>query len=170
MNILFKPIDATVKTSTFDCDDKELNGYFKKYALKNHKIGISKCSVAYTKENPLVGFFCWNMASFKKSDIDPKAAAGLPNYPIPAVRIARLGVDKRFQRGGTGSAILAHILYDMALPLYQSDNSPGFSFILVDAKNDRAKSFYNKFGFISFKQNHLALFLPMKTLEMSTMK
>lgn len=37
--------------------------------------------------------------------------------------------------------------------------------VIVDAKNNQAKDFYLKYGFISFKDHDLSLFLPLETIN-----
>ena len=38
--------------------------------------------------------------------------------------------------------------------------------LIMDAKNDMAKSFYRKYGFIKLTDNKYRLFISMKTIEM----
>jgi len=37
--------------------------------------------------------------------------------------------------------------------------------IVVDAKNDRAVEFYERYGFRAFASDHRRLFLPLETFE-----
>jgi hypothetical protein len=37
--------------------------------------------------------------------------------------------------------------------------------LFVDAKNDEAKLYYERFGFVSVPGNELKLFLPLKTIR-----
>ena len=41
----------------------------------------------------------------------------------------------------------------------------GIKFIIVDALNDSAKSFYEHYGFIQFPKQDLKLFLPIETVN-----
>ena len=66
----------------------------------------------------------------------------LPGYPLPVLRLARLGVDERAQGLGVGRALLRHIL---ALALNQRD-SLGCSGVVTDAKPE-AVTFYTRYGF-----------------------
>lgn len=69
----------------------------------------------------------------------------LPSYP--AVKIARLGVEKDYHSGGVGTHLL-----NMTKSLFLSDNRTGCKLITVDAYNNpKTINFYkekNKFAFL----------------------
>lgn len=66
----------------------------------------------------------------------------LPTYPLPVLRLARLGVDVRAQGLGIGKALLRHVL---SLALEQRDRL-GCVGVVTDAKPD-AVAFYESLGF-----------------------
>lgn len=65
----------------------------------------------------------------------------LPGYPLPVLRLARLGVDTRAQGLGIGKALLRHVL---RLAIEQRDDS-GRVGVLTDAKPE-AVSFDESLG------------------------
>lgn len=67
----------------------------------------------------------------------------LPAYPLPVLRVARLGVDLRARGLGIGEALLRSAL---RLATAQRD-SVGCLGVVVDAKPD-AIEFYRKYGFV----------------------
>jgi GNAT superfamily N-acetyltransferase len=66
----------------------------------------------------------------------------LPGYPLPVLRLARLGVDTRAQGLGIGKALLRHVLQ---LAVEQRDRL-GCVDVVTDAKPD-AVAFYEGLGF-----------------------
>jgi ribosomal protein S18 acetylase RimI-like enzyme len=78
---------------------------------------------------------------------------------VPAVRIGRLAVDQRFQGRGLGAALLA----DAATRALRAD-AAAFT-LLVDAKNDSAVAFYERFGFRTLASQPRTLFLPLATAQ-----
>jgi ribosomal protein S18 acetylase RimI-like enzyme len=91
-------------------------------------------------------------------DLPPDETKRLPRYPtVPAVRIGRLAVDLRFQGRGLGAALLA----DAAARTLKGD-AAAFT-LLVDAKNDQAVAFYQRFGFRNLASQPRTLFLPLAT-------
>jgi ribosomal protein S18 acetylase RimI-like enzyme len=84
----------------------------------------------------------------------------LPRYPtVPAVRIGRLAVDRKFQGRGLGVALLAD-----AATRTSSADAAAFT-LLVDAKNDQAVTFYRRLGFRILSSQPQTLFLPLATAQ-----
>ena len=78
---------------------------------------------------------------------------------LPAVRIGRLAVDRRFAGRGLGAALLA----DAARRVKQVP--PAVFTLLVDAKNDAAIAFYEHHGFQRLASAPMTLFLALATAE-----
>jgi GNAT superfamily N-acetyltransferase len=79
------------------------------------------------------------------------------------LRIGRLAVRLSHQGQGVGQDLLAFALR-LAVEFSQR---VGLYAVVVDAKNDKAKAFYVKLGFIACVDNPLCLYLPIATLERS---
>ena len=88
-----------------------------------------------------------------------------PNYPIPAVRIGKLAVDKRFKGQGIGKLLLVD-----AFKRILSVEDIAIKVVVVDAKDDAAAEFYMKFGFIRFQDNPGSLFIPLETVKKAFLK
>ena len=67
----------------------------------------------------------------------------LPTYPLPVLRLARLGVDARAQGVGIGTALLRYVLN---LALTQRD-TVGCVGVVTDAKQEAIR-FYQALGFV----------------------
>ncbi len=80
----------------------------------------------------------------------------LPRYPlIPATLLGRLAVDRRQQGRGYGRYLLADALL-------RSLSSEIASFaVIVDAKDENARRFYEREGFLPFPDRSMKLFRPM---------
>lgn len=148
--------------SQFDCGDSHLNDFLQKYAGQNSKKGICQTYVAVLKASPrkVVGYYSLSAAEILFQNIPTKQAKGLPKYPIPVVRIGRLGVDDSFQGQGIGKDLLLHALANIKATSQQI----GVFAAIIDAKDDKAKHFYQKFGFIALLDDPLKLFLPIKSI------
>ena len=68
----------------------------------------------------------------------------LPGYPLPVLRLARLGVDRSAQGHGIGLQLLRFVL---RLGIRMADDY-GCVGVVVDAKPD-AVAFYSKYGFLA---------------------
>ncbi len=93
-------------------------------------------------------------------DLPADESKRLPRYPtVPAIRVGRLAVDQRFQGRGLGAAMLA----DAVTRALRAD-AAAFAF-LVDAKNDRAVAFYQRYGFRTLVSQPRTLFLSLATAQ-----
>ena len=128
--------------NSFDCGVPVLNDYLKKYALQNQKKYAARTYVS-TRANRIVGYYSLAYGSVSLEDAPQSIKSGLPKHPIPVILLARLAVDSTEQGQGLGSALLK----DALLRTIQAADIAGLRAMLVHAKDDSAKSFYEKFGF-----------------------
>ncbi len=89
-----------------------------------------------------MGFITLAAAELEIAGLPEKRRKGLPAYPIPCLRIARLAVSDDAQGKGVGAELLRHAL----LIAMQMVDKVGCAGVLVDAKAD-AVAFYAKYGF-----------------------
>lgn len=68
----------------------------------------------------------------------------LPSYPLPVLRLARLGVDTRAQGLDIGRALLRHVFG----PALEQRDRLGCVGVVTDAKPD-AVTFYETLGFLA---------------------
>jgi GNAT superfamily N-acetyltransferase len=163
MTWLFCAVSNTnLNRSFFDCGIFELNDYFKRYAKQNHKKGIAKTWVMVNSNNPEmpVGYYSLSMAEIQRDNLSEEMKKGLPRYPLPVVRIAKLAVDKDSQGQRLGELLLIDI-FQRSLKIAEDIGMIGF---LVDAINEKAKQFYLKYGFTSLIDSPLSLFLPINSI------
>jgi GNAT superfamily N-acetyltransferase len=145
--------------NTFDCGVAELNLYLVKYAKQNDKNGLGKTFVGVEK-NKIVGFFTLATAQVSFETLPKDLAHNLPHYPIPAIRIARFGVDKHFQSKGFGAELLRLALGRILMVSLVT----GVYLVLVDAK-ETAKGFYEHFGFMPLQLEPSTYFIAVETLR-----
>ncbi len=90
----------------------------------------------------------------------------MPNYPLPVLKLTRLGVKTEYQNSGVGRILLKHVFM---LALQQKERVGCFG-VVVDAKEE-AVEYYEKFGFITLesmaKTETIPMFLAVKTIEKS---
>lgn len=126
----------------FENDAPELVVYLRRWALVHEERDrLGRTWIAL--DGPMVaGFFTLAAASLARAPVGELAR--LPRFPIPAVLLARLAVDRRVQRQGLGTW-----LFDQALAktlVLASDSPVAFRVLITDAKDERAASFYDARG------------------------
>jgi len=88
-------------------------------------------------------------------------AKRLPHYPVPAVVIGRLAVARAFQGRGLGETLLL----DAIGRVVRASTTIAAYAVVVDAKNDTARAFYERYGFRPFPSTPRRLFLPLAIFE-----
>lgn len=127
----------------FSCGPADLDRFFQHYAGQNQfKLQLSVTYVAIVNER-VVGFATVAAGSLERASVpSARLRKRLPAYPLPVVRLARLGVDRRAQGHGIGKALLRHVL---SIAVRQRD-SIGCVGVVTDAKPG-AVAFYENRGF-----------------------
>ena len=146
--------------SKFNCGSEELNTYLKRFAKKNDKLGIGRTFVLLESTHAL-GFYTASMAQIEFKTLPKSSQGQLPKYPIPAVRIGRLAIDIKAQGKGLGE----FLLMDALSRCVRASEEVAVFAVIVDAKNQQAKDFYLKYGFIPLEDQELSLFLPISTIK-----
>ena len=146
---------------SFRCGEDVLDRYFQTQVTQDIRRHIANCFVAVEViSGAVAAWYTISAASIPLVDLPAEETRRLPRYPtVPAVRIGRLAVDQRFQGRGLGAALLA----DAATRALNAD-AAAFT-LLVDAKNDQAVAFYQRFGFRILASQSRTLFLPLATAQ-----
>ncbi len=155
-------LNSAHRRDGFDCGDSALNEFLLRQSGQLQKRGFGKTYLATAKDAvSIIGFVTVSAGQITTSSLPGQSK--LPRYPAPILRIGRLAVDARHQGSGIGQDLLAFALR-LAVDFSQQ---VGLYAVVVDAKHEKAKSFYAKLGFIACLDNPLCLYLPISTLEQS---
>jgi GNAT superfamily N-acetyltransferase len=155
-------LDAGHDFSAFDCGAPALNDYLRKYALPNQRAEAARTYVA-TRGGRVVGYYTLAAGSVRREEATERVAKGLSRHPIAVVLLARLAVDQTEQGKGLGAGLLK----DALLRAAQAADVIGCRAVLVHAKDEAAKRFYQKFGFEPSPVDELHLYLLMKDIRAS---
>jgi len=153
------PLDAAHDRSTFDCGSAPLNDYVRKHALQNHQNRSARTYVA-TRGCRVIGYYTLAAGSVDRATTPERVSKGLAAYPVPIILLARLAIDSTEQGRGLGNGLLK----DAFLRVTQAAEIVGCRALLVHAKDDSAKKYYEKFGFIPSPTHELHLYLLVKDI------
>jgi len=148
--------------SGFDCGNDALNQYLKKIARQHLNKGLSRTFVLVDDNIPteILGFFTLVSCEIFVDKLPRKYAKKYPSR-APAAKLARLAVAKDRQRQGLGT----HMMINAVERVIRVSQDLGIIGFFVDAKDNKAKAYYEQFGFIQLPDNPLELFLPLATLR-----
>lgn len=146
--------------STFECGVEALDRYFRTQASQDVKKGACVCYIAIEREtDAIVGFYTLSAADIPVTEIDPEQIRKFPRYPtVPAARVGRLAIDRRFRGLGLGNALIT----DATIRAVNS--GMGVYAMIVDAKDDNAAAFYRHHGFAFYGSSPNKLIAPIRTL------
>lgn len=156
--------------ATFDCGDLTLNDYLRRYAWQNqerHQMGTTYVAVDESQPLVVIGYYTLAMSEISSHSL-PELSAALKRFPyvaIPAVLLARLAVDVRFNRHGLGRKLLADA-FNRSL---RAGKQVGCRCLIVDAY-PRAVDWYAKFGLVEIQGTRLGadtkrMFIDLRTIE-----
>jgi GNAT superfamily N-acetyltransferase len=144
----------------FDCGKEALNSFLKRHALTNQ---ASDSAQTYVLAEGLVvkGYYSLAAGTVSHEEATERVKKGLARHPVPVVLLARLAVDASMQGKKIGPALLK----DALRRAVHAADSIGARAVLVHAKDDNAKGFYEHFTFESSPTDPYHLMLIMKDLR-----
>lgn len=108
-----------------------------------------------------MGFFTLTLCEVIAEKLPAVYAKKYPHHGLPAVRLGRLAVSRKDQGKRYGELLLTEANHRTFLIAEQA----GVIGLFVDAKNDSARSFYERYGFVTLPHLPLHFFLPIETLR-----
>lgn len=157
-----EPLGSHHDRAAFFCGEPALDRYIRQQASQDARRRVAQVFVAAAeKPEQIAGYYTLSAASFEKDQLPEALAKRLPHYPVPAAVIGRLAVDNRYQRQGLGEMLLLDAIHRVI----EAGKVVGVYAVVVDAKNNRAREFYERYGFKPFVSSPHRLFLPLKTFE-----
>lgn len=160
--IIVEPLNKKHDRDTFSCGVEALDRYLAQYASQDmaKHAAVTYVSLGDKKET-ISGYYTLAATSILLDIIPPDAGKKLPRYPnVPAILLGRLAVDLKYRKRGYGE----YLLLDALFRAYQSSRSIGAAIVIVEAKDDRAKRFYEQYDFVSLVDSDNKLFLGMKAI------
>jgi GNAT superfamily N-acetyltransferase len=154
------PLDPTVHDRRdFDCGVAALNDYLQRFAEQHRRKGIASVYVLVDSTEPghILGFYTLSAAEVDAARLTDAERKRLPQFPVPCFRMGRLACQLD-QRGRGLGKILIGCAVDRCL---KARAQVAAYALIVDAKDDAAKSFYEHFGFKPLTDRNLTLYLPL---------
>lgn len=144
MRITVRRLEPGDDRTHFESGNIDLDRYFVRYAGQNqfrHHIGTTYVAVGDNGE--IAGFATVAATEVGSAQLSSVGRKGLPAHPLPALRLARLAVDRRAQ----GQGIASELLRTVFLLARRMADEMGCVGVVVDAKPE-AVGFYRRLGFI----------------------
>lgn len=142
--------------ASFVSGAEPLDRYFRTQAGQDARKNMAAPFVLVLPDGAIAGYYTLSSTAIHVGEWPMATVRKLPRYPlIPATLLGRLAVDRRHQGKGYGRLLLADALC-------RAVRSEIASFaVIVDAKDDPARQFYERESFLPFPDQPMKLFLPM---------
>ncbi|MBT8420446.1 MAG: GNAT family N-acetyltransferase [Gammaproteobacteria bacterium] len=164
-------LTASHDAGRFDCGERELNRFFTRFALSAQRANRSQTYVARRAHgcSPgemnqwILGYYTLTVAFAEHGRVPARVGKGLARHRVPLMLIARLAVDQREQGRGIGKGLLK----DALLRTVNAAEIAGIRAVVVHAKGDRARGWYERFDFEASPTDPYHLFLLIKDIKAS---
>jgi GNAT superfamily N-acetyltransferase len=155
----------------FTSGDADLDRFFHRFAGQDqfrHHIGVTYIAV---ESDSILGFVTVAPSEVEIDALPEASRRQLPRYPLPVLRVARLGVAEQSQGRGIGKTLLRFAL-SLARRTAEEVGCVG---VVVDAK-PQARAFYLRYGFeplpvmegaLFDRPEPLPMFLPLSAIPRS---
>ena len=146
--------------NSFASGVEPLDRYFRVQAGQDARKSLAAPFVLVLSDGIIAGYYTLSSTALQLAELQERIAGRLPRYPlVPATLLGRLAIDHRHQGKGYGRFLLADALY-------RSVRSEIASFaVVVDAKNESARRFYEVESFLPLPQQPMKLFRPMADIR-----
>jgi GNAT superfamily N-acetyltransferase len=148
--------------SHFNCGYASLNEWLQLRAGQFDRRDLARTFVAVRPgEQFVLGYYALTNHRVIYDALPPTESKGLPKIDVPVVLLGRLAVDVSVQGRGLGSLLLV----DALRRILEVAHEVGVRAVEVDAIDDNARRFYERFGFQSLLDDPRHLFLPLQTVR-----
>lgn len=157
-DLVFERLAENHERAAFSCGYDLLDRFIREHAGQYERRGLGRTYVAVWKgDRRIVGYYTLAAGSAEVTGFPHKTRKKLPKHKVPVVLLSRLAVDQSVRaRGYCGD-----LLIDSLRIAARAAEIVGVFAVVVDAVDDAARQFYERFGFIPFADRPLSLFLPM---------
>jgi len=147
----------------FSCGVEVLDRYLKQQANQDLRRDLAVPYVLVeVATGHIAGYYTLSSFGIDPTSLPEGEARRIGRYAlIPAIIIGRLARDLRYRGQGIGELLLV----DALRRCWVLSKQMGAWAVVVDAKDDAARQFYERYGFLRTIDDADRLFLPLKTIE-----
>jgi GNAT superfamily N-acetyltransferase len=144
---------------SFTCGVAELDEYLHRFAVQQSKKGIAVVRVLIDTDMPktILGYYSLSAAQIDAAQMDERTQKKLPRYPVPCFRLGRLAAHLGHRNRGLGRLLIGCAVERC---LEAKKHVAAYA-LVVDAKGEDAKSFYEHYGFTPCRDNPMTLYLSL---------
>lgn len=154
------PLTGAHLLSGFSCGEPVLDEWLKRRALSNQQSGASRTFVVTDTgtgtDAVVLGYYALAAGAVAHQEATSSVRRNMPD-PVPVMVLGRLAVDHRAQ----GLKLGASLLQDAVNRAMAVSENAGVRALLVHALNDRAREFYEHYGFEASELHPMTLMMRL---------
>ena len=156
--LIIEPLGRRHDRAAFSCGLPELDRYLARQASQDVRRRIARVFVCTAGDaDAVLGFYTLSALSIGLASLPDDLTRKLPRHPVPCALIGRLAVDRSAHGRGLGRLLLA----DAVKRTVAAGEAVAIHALIVDAANEDAKRFYERFGFAPLTDDPMRLLLPL---------
>jgi len=155
-----QPLTTAHRLDEFSCGEPVLDDWLRRRAMSNQARGASRTFVVTDADGRVYGYYAMAAGAVSQQMATGGVRRNMPE-PIPVMVLARLAVDHRAHGIKLGGALLQDAI-NRALVVSQNT---GVRALLVHSLDDRAKSFYEHYGFEASPSDPMTLMLRLSSAK-----
>jgi len=155
-----EPLAASHRLDDFECGEVVLDDWLKRRALANQSSGASRTFVVADRDGRVGGYYAMAAGAVSHQLATSGVRRNMPD-PVPVMVLARLAVNRRTQ----GQHLGASLLRDAVNRAVAVSQNAGVRALLVHALHERAKQFYEHYGFQASPTHPMTLMLRLSRMK-----
>jgi len=155
-----KPLATSHRLDDFECGEAVLDDWLKRKALSNQSSGASRTFVVADQDGRVCGYYAMAAGAVSHQLATSRVRRNMPD-PVPVMVLARLAVDRRMQ----GQHLGASLLQDAVKRAVAVSQNAGVRALLVHALHERARQFYEHYGFQPSSTHPMTLMLRLSSVK-----
>jgi len=159
--LLTVALNSSHKKNLFVCEEPSLENYLRKQAGQDVKRQVAACFVLEGEDGAIKGYYTLSADSVDRNLIPEHLQKKLPYKNLLVTLLGRLARDSNYKGQGIGELLLA----DALRQAFQASATIGAWAVVTDPINEKARAFYESFGFISLESGRM--FITMETIKAS---
>jgi ribosomal protein S18 acetylase RimI-like enzyme len=158
---IVEPLNHKHDRAAFSCPSPELERYVKQQVGQDLRKYATVPYILTPDHKTIAGFYTLSQYSITLVDVPADISRIFPKYPVVSVTLlGRLAVASQYLGENLGELLLV----DAQRRALQLSKQAASAALIVDAKDDKALSFYKKYNFIELPKVERRLFKPMAAI------
>jgi GNAT superfamily N-acetyltransferase len=145
----------------FRCGEESVDSWLATKSLQHQEKHLSVTKLLVDDREEIAGYYTLATGQVDFSDLPTEVAKHLPRRLLPVAVLAWLGVRSSRQGQGLGRLLLAQALRDC----WEAGKTFAFVAVVLDCIDDRAKAFYQQWGFQELPDHPCRLFVSARQLD-----